>query len=131
MKPGIVRLPCGWLFNAVRLRDDLVHAAVGTSNPDTVNGTLAELLDGPVIRNQQRGTYFALVPVHFVIRWTEQYRDARMLGEGSYVEVPALDLLGPTGISWAVPPRTPGHLCALPPVAALIETARHAQGRTQ
>ncbi|MEU6121002.1 hypothetical protein [Streptomyces sp. NPDC047123] len=113
----------------MRLREPLVHDAVGTTNPTTVTTTLAELLDGPVVHNRPFSTYHALVPVHFVIRWTEQYREARMLGEGSYVEVPSLDLRGPDGVYWAVPPRSPGHVCALEPIAALVESARRSSGQ--
>ncbi|MEU6124107.1 hypothetical protein [Streptomyces sp. NPDC047123] len=126
VKPGIVRLPCGWTFNAVRLRNELVHAAVGTSNTDTVNGALAELVDGPVIHNRPGAEYHALVPAPVpTVLW--KHRDvAPMLGIGQYLSVPASDLTGPTGPHWAVRPHIAGNLCGLPFVTALVSLGRGA-----
>ncbi|MEU6123208.1 hypothetical protein [Streptomyces sp. NPDC047123] len=123
---GFALLPLGSTFNCVLLPGRLVRAAAGTSDPEILTAMLAELLDGPVIHNAAQHAYYALVEP--TDRWS--YRGVvAMLGEGSYLSVPAGDLRGPTGLHWAVPPRAIGDLCAIEGVAALIESARTGEPR--
>ncbi|MEU5773865.1 hypothetical protein ABZ819_11315 [Streptomyces venezuelae] len=116
---GAALLPLGERFNAVSMSARLMHAGVGTSDDDAIGDALAELLDGPVIHNSLLHTYHALVEPCPPRRWA--YGElAPMLGTGQLLSVPAADRTGPTGLHWAVRPRTTGALCPVPAVAALV-----------
>ncbi|MFD4631432.1 hypothetical protein ACFVYR_21335 [Streptomyces sp. NPDC058284] len=115
---GVALLPLGRRFNAVRLPARLVHAGVGTADPDVVTATLTELLHGPVIHNSPLQTYHALLEPYPPHRWAYAHV-APMLGTGQFLGVPAADLTGPTGLHWAVRPHAVGALCSPPSVAAL------------
>ncbi|WP_409237333.1 hypothetical protein [Streptomyces sp. PA5.6] len=119
---GITLLPLGTRFNSVCLSGRIVHAGVGTDDPDVVSATLAELLNGPVIHNRVQHRYHALVEPYPVSRWRYPH-EAPMLGAGHFLSVPASDLTGPTGLHWVVRPRIVGDLCPVQSVAALVHIA--------
>ncbi|WP_055698490.1 hypothetical protein [Streptomyces silaceus] len=123
LERGTTQLPLGTRFNAVRLSAQIVHAAVGTTDPDVVGATLAELLCGPVIHDRPKATYYALIERCPAARWSHP-DEAPMLGSGHRLSVPASDLCGPTGLYWAVRPRMVGDLCLVQSVAALVHIAR-------
>ncbi|MET8682877.1 hypothetical protein ABZV77_01565 [Streptomyces sp. NPDC004732] len=128
---GIALLPLGTRFNAVCLPARLVYSAAGTDDLGIATQTLAELLDGPVVHNRPKHEYYALVERTPTMRWTQEYREAPMLGSGHFLSVPASDLTGPTGLYWAVRPRIVGDLCPVQSVAALVRIARSESQRSQ
>ncbi|MGW0795885.1 hypothetical protein [Streptomyces sp. NPDC002692] len=121
---GITVLAMGERLAAVRMSGELVHAACATDDPEQVAATLAELLDGPVIRDRQTPadvTYFALVSPHAgLVR--DYPRHAVYLATGVYLGVPAPHHVTPPGAYWAPPPRYEGDLCAPQGVEELVRT---------
>ncbi|MEV0657399.1 hypothetical protein [Streptomyces sp. NPDC050395] len=121
---GVALLPCGTRFCAVRLPGRLVHAACGTDLTESVRGTLARTLAGPVICDAFATHYYVLVEPTPRRAW--QHQDvAPLLGAGTYLGVPATHLTAPPGTYWLVLPEQPGDLCDLPSVTALIDRGRH------
>ncbi|MYV56492.1 hypothetical protein [Streptomyces sp. SID3212] len=114
-RPALLR--GGRAFDAVRMRAELVHAAIGCTAPADVAAALAELLDGPVIADPG-SWYYGLVPP----RTTETWRSslAVVLGSGSWIVVPVLTKEGPAGPYWAVPPAQYGTLCDPQDLAELL-----------
>ncbi|MFI1890678.1 hypothetical protein [Streptomyces jumonjinensis] len=112
-------LPAGRRFDAVRIPVELIHAAAGGAEHDTVAEYLA-VLDGPSICDPARW-YYALVPPRTTETWTCGL--ASCLGRGSWLTVPRPDATEHTvaGLHWCVPMEYPARLCAPGAVAALIE----------
>jgi hypothetical protein len=111
-RPAMLRT--GILYDAVRMPQELVHAAAGSTVPDIVNGALAEVLDGPVVCEPGRW-YYALVPPGTCEVWRSAMSVAR--GRGGWLGIPRPDRIDPAPDApyWAVPIEEIGGLC--PPVA--------------
>ncbi|WP_141753783.1 hypothetical protein [Streptomyces luteocolor] len=118
---GVAVLPLGARFDAVRLSDALVHAALGSTAPDEIAARLGHFLSGPVIHDSRTmgGTYYALMRPVDRVRW--RYQDiAPRLGVGSYLGVPKLTRTEPRGTHWVVLPRFEGDLCEPSAVGGLV-----------
>ncbi|MFI5617539.1 hypothetical protein [Streptomyces sp. NPDC051567] len=100
---GISVLPVGHRFDAVRLPEPLVHAAVhpavhaagapaGPCRAPAGTG-LAGHLDGPVIHDGRGRTYYALVPPGTATTWRAAAPGVTCLGPGTHLGVPAEGLL--------------------------------------
>lgn len=124
---GVALLPLGARFSVVRLPERLVHAAVGSTDLDTVEAALAERLQGPVIRDTFANgrPYYPLIQWHAGVVW-ETDEDAPCLGEGTYMGVPSLGRVTPPGTYWLIRPRVEGDLCRPEAVQRLIQQARAA-----
>ncbi|WP_019061664.1 hypothetical protein [Streptomyces prunicolor] len=128
---GVALLRCGALFAAVRMSADLVHAAAGSADAETVNAYLAEVLHGgPVFVDQHSRRYYALVPASTADRpeWRGRRRDgAECLGRDSYLGVPRPEFNDPLQhfSYWCVPMDGPGDLCPPPEVSRLAAYGRH------
>jgi hypothetical protein len=120
-------LRTGRRFDAVRMPQELVHAAAGSMVPDVVNGALAEVLDGPVVCEPGRW-YFALVPPGTCEVWRSGVSVVR--GRGGWLGVPGVDRIVPTPVApyWAVPVEQIGGLC---PPAAVTELLRVGRERCE
>lgn len=114
-RPAIVR--SGVKFDAVRMPQELVHAAAASSAGDVIAATLAEILDGPVIRDPY-SWFYALVPPQTTETWLSPR--ATVLGRGAWLGVPRVDRTAPPGVHWAVPPVRVGWLCTPTAVAELL-----------
>ncbi|WP_327748154.1 hypothetical protein [Streptomyces europaeiscabiei] len=67
---GVTVLRLGGLFDAVRLPEHLVHAAVGSRAAGNVDSRLVDTFGGgPVIRDADVRRYYALVPAGTSNRW--------------------------------------------------------------
>ncbi|MHC0433291.1 hypothetical protein ACX6XY_24410 [Streptomyces sp. O3] len=120
---ALVLLPLGGLFSAVRIADDLVHAAAGSSEPKSATGYLTgQLRFGPVIHDGGSRHYYALVPADAGPDLDRP--GVRRLGSGTWLGVPRLDRTQPPGPYWSVTPRSPFRLCRLTDVADLVNTGR-------
>ncbi|WP_019711326.1 hypothetical protein [Streptomyces xinghaiensis] len=122
---GVTLLACGVRFAAIRIGRELVEAAVGTGDQETLDACLrGALRGGPVIADHHRRQFYALVPARAVHRWEE--RDAACLGTGSHLGVPRPDRVRSTaGRSyWPVPMEMPGRLCHPRAVKQLITVGR-------
>ncbi|GAA3839237.1 hypothetical protein GCM10022206_91890 [Streptomyces chiangmaiensis] len=122
---GVALLPLGARFCAVRMKADVVHAAVATEDPSQVSAALGELLRGPVIHDRRTvgGTYYALIQWHAGLVWAHQEL-APCFGQDTYLGVPRVDRRDPPGAHWVVAPRYEGNLCVPRAVTALIEVGR-------
>ncbi|MET9606278.1 hypothetical protein ABZZ17_14570 [Streptomyces sp. NPDC006512] len=87
---GIVLLPIGRTFDAVRLPERLVFAALGTAGRDfaQTDSGLEESLGGPVIHDGHGRNYYALVPPGTVREWSCAAPGVECLGSGTYFGVP-------------------------------------------
>ncbi|ATL28478.1 hypothetical protein [Streptomyces formicae] len=117
---GVALLPLGKRFDAVRMPDALVHAAVGSTEPDTIAARLGQSLRGPVIYDRTLGgTYYALTRPTERSRW--RYQDiAPRLGVATHLGVPRLTRTEPPGTYWVVLPQFAGDLCELSAVEGLV-----------
>ncbi|GAB2961735.1 hypothetical protein GCM10023080_022610 [Streptomyces pseudoechinosporeus] len=127
---GIALLRCGTLFSAVRIAEEIVHAAAGTDEAERVNAYLAAaLLQGPVIHDPRRGRYYALVPASTAARWRAP--DTDCLGRGWHLGVPRTDVTRDAPDAWrpywSVPMPSPGELCSPGAVAQLVAMGRYRQ----
>nr|WSZ97005.1 hypothetical protein OH820_16245 [Streptomyces sp. NBC_00857] len=111
-------LGTGSVFDAIKMPDRLVHAAIGSTEQSIVRDVLAEL-GGPVIW-APACWYYALVPAGTAASWRSPHSSA--LGRGWYLAAPRLDRNGPSGVHWAVPVGQPGKLCTPESVAELLRT---------
>ncbi|MEU2712947.1 hypothetical protein [Streptomyces sp. NPDC007205] len=126
---GVTLLPVGTLFAAARLPGALVHAVAASKKPADIDGFLKEVLEGgPVICDQHRDRYYALLPTSVPRTWHDAVRDwqaseVAVIGRGAYLGVPRLDAdRSHPGIDsyWAVPMDSPAVLCTPLHVARLI-----------
>lgn len=135
--PGVVRdewsstaklalIPFGQSFEAIRIPEHLVHAAVMSDEPPAVSARLAQHLRGPVIHDPGFRRYYALVPVGTSPEWPAS--DAECLSTGAYLGVPRTDRTETdehTRASyWSVSMARPGHLCRAEDVLALVIAGR-------
>ncbi|MFE7123897.1 hypothetical protein [Streptomyces sp. NPDC057617] len=120
-RPAVLRT--GGAYDAVRMPQELVHAAVGCTGPDQVSAALAEALDGPVIC-QPGSWYYALVPAGTCGTWRSPLGVVR--GTGGWLGIPRTDRSEPTAVApyWAVPVQTAGKLCSADAVAELLDDGR-------
>ncbi|MEV5386226.1 hypothetical protein [Streptomyces sp. NPDC052721] len=135
-RAGIALLRCGALFSVIRMSAELVEAAAGSREPDSVRGFLtAALLGGPAFVDQNSGRYYALVPASTADR--PEWRDRRhaphaeALGRDSYVGVPrpGLNEPHPQHFSyWCMPMHGPAELCDPDAVLQLVAHGRHRLG---
>jgi hypothetical protein len=128
-KRGVALLPLGARFSVVRLPERLVHAALGTGDPETVAAELAERMAGPVIHDSRSRHYYPLIQWHAGIVWDGD-DDTPCLGDGCYLGVPRLSRRTPPGTYWLAPPRHEGDLCRADAVQQLIQRARAAVTET-
>ncbi|WP_079125159.1 hypothetical protein [Streptomyces lushanensis] len=120
-RPAVLRT--GGVYDAVRMPQRLVHAAVGRTEPGEVNAVLAEVLDGPVIC-QPGSWYYALVPTGTCETWRSALAVVR--GSGGWLGIPRVDRTEPTAFAayWAVPVESVGKLCSADAVAGLLDDGR-------
>ncbi|MCX4691052.1 hypothetical protein [Streptomyces sp. NBC_01408] len=92
---GIVLLPIGRAFDAVRLPERVVFAALGTEGRSFAHTDfgLEESLGGPVIHDGHGRTYYAIVPPGTVREWRHCGLGVECLGHGTHFGVPAVDVL--------------------------------------
>ncbi|WP_431993379.1 hypothetical protein [Streptomyces albogriseolus] len=122
---GIALLCCGGILSAVRIPARLVWAAVKTDQLEKVDAFLGEWFDGGAVfmdlRSQQ---YYALVPG--TADWPLNDRDfpgVQCLGRDNFLGVTASRLTTPEGRAyWCLPMQSPGDLCYLDEVEALVRT---------
>ncbi|GAA0616960.1 hypothetical protein [Streptomyces crystallinus] len=111
---GIALVPTGDKFDAIRLPAPLVHAAVGSEDPDAVAAFLAKTLPGGgAVIHDAYGVgvwYYALVPPGTHVDW--RVPDVECLRPGTWLGVPRVDLTARPGPHWTLPPREPGCVCA-------------------
>lgn len=111
---GVTVLRLGGLFDAVRIPQHLVHAAVGSRTADNVDSYLVDTLaGGPVIRDADVRRYYALVPAGTSNRWNGDTQTP-CLGAGTFLGVPHPGRTHPDDrwrSYWSVPMRQPGVLC--------------------
>ncbi|GAA1168552.1 hypothetical protein GCM10009654_27160 [Streptomyces hebeiensis] len=121
-RPAVLRT--GIVFDAVRMRPELVHAAVGSTAADVVPRALADILHGPVICHPAVW-FYALVPPHTTEIWRSPLATVR--GRGGWLGVPRADRLGTgRGITphWIVPVERIGRLCEADVVADLLRAGQ-------
>ncbi|MEU1076550.1 MULTISPECIES: DUF6415 family natural product biosynthesis protein [unclassified Streptomyces] len=117
---GAAMLPCGGIFDAVRISAEIVHAAMQSGHPEVVGPHLERMLDGPVIHDAyaRSVSYYALVPPGTCTQ--HDTRDVQHLARGTYLGVPDLPRTARPGIYWLLPPRGVGDLCTPEGVGRLI-----------
>ncbi|MEU6891615.1 hypothetical protein ABZ934_07400 [Streptomyces sp. NPDC046557] len=139
---GVAVLPIGSRFDAVRLPDPLVHAAVGTADlgHNHTDFALGERLGGPVIHDGHGRNYYAIVPPGTVAEWRSAVCGVECLGRGTHLGIPALDLVAydpAHPVYWAEVGPRPGY-CDPASVAFLVRVGaarlagfRQEQGQAQ
>ncbi|MGW2226782.1 hypothetical protein [Streptomyces formicae] len=119
---GVALLPLGERFDAIRMPDALVQAAVNSTLPDVIAWHLVHILSGPVVYDQRTlgGCYYALVrPLGRRGAW--RFQDiAPRLGAHTHLGVPRLTRTAPPGTYWVVLPRFEGDLCEPSAVERLV-----------
>lgn len=121
---NLAMLPLGKQFAAVRLRGELVHAAMGTDDPQRFAAPLGELVDGPVIHDRTACVFYALVHSEAGKHWRHRERAVFMCSDEEitvFLGVPSLDRTYPPGNYWVVAPRFDGDLCDMTALAALVD----------
>lgn len=120
---GLAMLPLGRIFDAACLPEGLVHAAVGTADPQEVAARLAEVMHAPFIYDGRRmgGAYYALVEKRDRPAW-RHHDVAPLMGRGTFLGVPKLSRREPP--YWVVPPRFTGDLCTRQQIAGLVMLGR-------
>ncbi|KMS77715.1 hypothetical protein ACH49_19715 [Streptomyces leeuwenhoekii] len=126
---GVVLLPLGTLFSAIRIPGRLVQAVAASTKPEDIDAVLDEVLDrGPVICDPRGPRYYALVPASVPRTWAPAVDDWKVadvdcLDRGTYLGVPRLDAVQPrsgTATYWSVPMPSAGVVCSPLKVARLI-----------
>ncbi|MFI5754301.1 hypothetical protein [Streptomyces sp. NPDC051569] len=121
-------LRTGTAFDAVRMPEGLVHAAVGGGQPREVADALTLALLGPVICDPG-ACYYALVPRATAQTWRSPLAVVR--STGCWLTVPRTDRNELSGIHWSVPPRTVGQLCAPADVDRLLRIGEAHRARAE
>lgn len=114
-------LRTGVRYDAVKMPEQLVHAAVGSPAEATVADALATRLRGPVIRDPG-GVYYALVPPQTTETWLSP--SAVVLGRGAWLGVPRPDRTEPPGLHWSVPVTDTRRVCDAGVVAEFLRVGR-------
>ncbi|MEU2955312.1 hypothetical protein ABZ829_29390 [Streptomyces xanthochromogenes] len=110
----------GARFEAVRIADAVVHAAVSSTAHATLAWFLAEYLQGAVIRDS--GLYYALVPTRTARDW--QALASRCLGRGAGLAIPHPTCRRGPRTHWVVPPERVGDVCDPVRVADLVRVGQ-------
>ncbi|MFE9319215.1 hypothetical protein ACFYNV_29650 [Streptomyces albidoflavus] len=106
-------------FAALSLPERIVHAAVGTANPDEVACLLGVSLDGPAY--WEAGRYFAIVPPGA----PPLPLDDVGLYRGDELDLPGAHQLAPgDGAYWVTTPPSAESRCRVPDVAWLAVKGR-------
>ncbi|MGW2582140.1 hypothetical protein ACWCYZ_12510 [Streptomyces virginiae] len=111
-KRGVAVIPTGAAFDAVRIPEGIVHAAVESTDADTVGVALAERLDGPVIHDARGRNYYVLIRPGVCLDLGLASPGVELLPARTHLGVPATELCEhspETPIYWAVPGIRPGH----------------------
>ncbi|MFE5771457.1 hypothetical protein ACFQ7O_24190 [Streptomyces sp. NPDC056485] len=92
---GVTLMPIGRSFEAVRLPERLVRAALGTEEHSFAHTDfgLEESLGGPIIHDGHGRNYYAIVPAGTAAEWRSQVPGVECLTNGTYFGVPATDIL--------------------------------------
>jgi hypothetical protein len=135
IRHGVVVLPLGALFSAVRIPGRLVQGLAASTDPADVDTFLADAFDGgPVICDVQGPRYYALVPASAPRTWhaaADDWRrdDVECLGRNAYLGVPhpSATQFQARGVAsyWSVSMAAVGDLCAPLAVARLIAAGGH------
>ncbi|CAM5717756.1 hypothetical protein [Streptomyces fumanus] len=135
IRHGVLVLPLGSLFSAIRVPGRLIQALAASTDPGDVDAFLADALDGaPVICDMQGPRYYLLVPASVPRTWhdaADDWRrdDVECLGLNAYLGVPhpSAARFPERGIAsyWSVPMASAGELCAPLAVARLIAAGVH------
>ncbi|WP_371652533.1 MULTISPECIES: hypothetical protein [unclassified Streptomyces] len=118
---GVALVPTGEKFDAIRLPADIVHAAAGGEDPDTVASFLAEALEDGAVIHDAYGVgvwYYALVPPGTHAAW--RVPRVECLRPGTWLGMPRIDLTARPGPYWTLPPNAVGSVCAARAVADLV-----------
>lgn len=120
-RPAILRT--GIIYDAIRMPQELVHAAVWSTVPNVVSGALAEVLDGPVVCHPGQW-YYALVPPGTCEVWRSGVPVAR--GRGGWLGIPRVDRTEPAPVDpyWAAPVKRIDRLCLPSDVNELLSVGR-------
>lgn len=124
---GVALLPLGWTFGAIRIPGTLVHAAVGSDEPQAVAEFLSGALQGPVIHDTMAvgRFYYALVPEWPHATWSGA-TDTPYLGRDFFLGVPDIGRTEPPGTYWVVQPYHCRVLCRREVVFDFIVRAHQA-----
>lgn len=119
VRHGVALLPLGRRFDAIRVPAARIHAAVSSSEAETVAAALAAWLDGPVFRDTRYsgGPYYVLVPAGAPWDGKEEH-----LGAGTYLGVPRIGDLAMLAV-WVVQPKFAGDVVHPAHLAALLAAA--------
>ncbi|KAB1144996.1 hypothetical protein F7R91_20180 [Streptomyces luteolifulvus] len=138
---GVVMLPLGTLFSAIRLPGRLVLAVTGAHSLPSreIDATLNDALGGgPVICDPRHQRYYVLVPASVPTSWRAAVDDWRVmdvdaLGRGTVLGVPRLTRQEPHALAsyWSVPMESMGELCTPLTVARFIGAGRHLMAEEQ
>jgi hypothetical protein len=115
------------VFSVVQISAAIVHAAIGSDEPATVNNYLAQALLGPVFVDRETLRYYALVGSSTGRRpeWKRGGDDASFMGVGYYLGVPAVDATSLTArTAWCVEMDSPGDLAPADAVSQLVHFGR-------
>ncbi|MER6090025.1 hypothetical protein [Streptomyces bluensis] len=127
---GIALLACGGILAAVRIPAHLVWAAAKTDELEKVDAFLGQWFDGgAVIMDLHSHLYYALVPGTAAWRWNDRhFPGVECLRRDSYLGVPSTRLTEPRGRAyWCLPMQSPGDLCYVDEVEALVRAGRAAR----
>lgn len=126
---GTTLLPCGGILAALGLPTDLVHAAVGTSNPTDIPEYLVAAFHGGPVIVDGNGGYYALVRPGFGRHPRALPPGVAYFGRGFRLEMPRPGLTDPARHGhrpyWAVPMDGPGDLCQADAVIQLAIVGRY------
>ncbi|MER7673111.1 hypothetical protein ABTY61_32280 [Kitasatospora sp. NPDC096128] len=84
---GLLLLPCGRLFDALRMPEELGLSVVEV----LLEGTDVAGL-GPVLHDQRSGLVYALIAPRCDVDWVVRHPDLRLLSTGSHLAVPSPEL---------------------------------------
>ncbi|MET9882584.1 hypothetical protein ABZZ20_05370 [Streptomyces sp. NPDC006430] len=121
---GVALIPIGRIFDAIRLPEPVVFAAVCNEGHDYAHADAAldESLGGPVIHDGHGRNYYAIVPAGTVSEWRFTGLGVECLGPGTHFGVPAVDVQeydATHPIYWATLGGSSG-FCAPASVALLV-----------
>ncbi|MFI0812901.1 hypothetical protein [Streptomyces echinatus] len=124
---GVALLRCGGVFSVVQITATVVHAAVGSEEPQAVNDCLARALLGPAFVDRELLRYYVLVGSGAARRreWKHKGDAAGFMGVGHYLGVPAVDAVDLTArTAWCVEMASLGDLAPADAVSQLVHSGR-------